>query len=121
MLFALPGQLCWWEVELSPDLSQQQGGWKGCERECKEWAYCWTGMLMAVSAVRILAWWLSMCCSTAERLLPGAEFHHYVKGQRSVVRSPLPYTVPEELAEHVDFGTSYAGELRLPRALTAWG
>ncbi|XP_064297752.1 tripeptidyl-peptidase 1 isoform X1 [Phalacrocorax carbo] len=44
-----------------------------------------------------------MPASTAERLLPGAEFHHYVKGQRSVVRSPLPYTVPEELAEHVDF------------------
>ncbi|XP_074789517.1 tripeptidyl-peptidase 1 [Athene noctua] len=44
-----------------------------------------------------------MPASTAERLLPGAEFHRYVKGQRSVVRSPLPYTVPEELAEHLDF------------------
>ncbi|NXT54871.1 TPP1 peptidase, partial [Pluvianellus socialis] len=44
-----------------------------------------------------------MPASTAERLLPGAEFHRYVKGQRSVVRSPLPYTVPEELAEHIDF------------------
>ncbi|XP_042649385.1 tripeptidyl-peptidase 1 [Tyto alba] len=41
--------------------------------------------------------------STAEQLLPGAEFHRYVKGQRSVVRSPLRYAVPEELAEHVDF------------------
>ncbi|XP_031413541.1 LOW QUALITY PROTEIN: tripeptidyl-peptidase 1, partial [Meleagris gallopavo] len=45
-----------------------------------------------------------MAASTAERLLPGAEFHRYVKGQRSVVRSPQPYSVPEELAEHVDFG-----------------
>ncbi|NXW93706.1 TPP1 peptidase, partial [Alopecoenas beccarii] len=44
-----------------------------------------------------------MPASTAERLLPGAEFHQYVKGQRSLVRSPLPYTVPEELAGHVDF------------------
>ncbi|NXF65526.1 TPP1 peptidase, partial [Ciccaba nigrolineata] len=44
-----------------------------------------------------------MPASTAERLLPGAEFHRYVKGQRSVVRSPLPYAVPEELAEHLDF------------------
>ncbi|XP_052668080.1 tripeptidyl-peptidase 1 isoform X2 [Harpia harpyja] len=44
-----------------------------------------------------------MPASTAERLLPGAEFHRYVKGQRSVVRSPLPYAVPEELAEHIDF------------------
>ena len=47
---------------------------------------------------------LSLCCSTAERLLPGAEFHRYVKGQRSVIRSPQPYSVPEELAEHIDFG-----------------
>ncbi|NXY39937.1 TPP1 peptidase, partial [Pomatorhinus ruficollis] len=30
--------------------------------------------------------------STAEHLLPGAEFHRYVQGQRSLVRSPLPYT-----------------------------
>lgn len=45
------------------------------------------------------------CCSTAERLLPGAKFHRYVKGQRSVIRSPQPYVVPEELAEHIDFGT----------------
>lgn len=47
---------------------------------------------------------LSLCCSTAERLLPGAEFHRYVKGQRSIIRSPQPYSVPEELAEHIDFG-----------------
>ncbi|NXL93062.1 TPP1 peptidase, partial [Alectura lathami] len=44
-----------------------------------------------------------MPASTAERLLPGAKFHRYVKGQRSIVRSPLPYAVPEELAEHIDF------------------
>ncbi|XP_010226079.1 PREDICTED: tripeptidyl-peptidase 1 [Tinamus guttatus] len=44
-----------------------------------------------------------MPTSTAEHLLPGAEFHRYVKGRRSVVRSPLPYSVPEELAEHIDF------------------
>ncbi|KAF1460547.1 Tripeptidyl-peptidase 1, partial [Spheniscus demersus] len=44
-----------------------------------------------------------MTVSTAERLLPGAEFHRYMKGQHSVVRSPLPYAVPKELAEHVDF------------------
>lgn len=60
--------------------------------------------------------WLSLCCSTAERVLPGAEFHQYVKGQRSVVRSPRPYTVPTELAEHLDFGTSCKGspEFSLP-------
>ncbi|XP_061222517.1 tripeptidyl-peptidase 1 isoform X3 [Neopsephotus bourkii] len=44
-----------------------------------------------------------MPAGTAERILPGAEFHRYVKGQRSVVRSPRPYTVPPELAEHLDF------------------
>ncbi|NXS14465.1 TPP1 peptidase, partial [Neodrepanis coruscans] len=41
--------------------------------------------------------------SMAERLLPGAEFHRYVQGQRSLVRSPLPYSVPAELVEHLDF------------------
>lgn len=52
---------------------------------------------------------LSLCCSMAERLLPGAEFHRYLKDQRSVVRSPLPYTIPKDLAEHVDFGTVCVG------------
>ncbi|NWH41754.1 TPP1 peptidase, partial [Chloropsis hardwickii] len=41
--------------------------------------------------------------SVAERLLPGAEFHRYVQGQHSLVRSPLPYTVPAELLQHLDF------------------
>lgn len=49
----------------------------------------------------------------AERLLPGAEFHQYVQGQHSLVRSPLPYTVPAELAEHLDFGMSHLGGVRL--------
>ncbi|NWI65170.1 TPP1 peptidase, partial [Todus mexicanus] len=44
-----------------------------------------------------------LCCSVAEELLPGAEFHRYVKGQASVVRSPQPYSVPDDLAQHVDF------------------
>ncbi|KAM4683271.1 tripeptidyl-peptidase 1 isoform 1-T1 [Amazona ochrocephala] len=44
-----------------------------------------------------------MPASTAERILPGAEFHQYVKGQQSIVRSPRPYAVPPELAEHLDF------------------
>ncbi|NWU73274.1 TPP1 peptidase, partial [Pterocles burchelli] len=44
-----------------------------------------------------------MPARTAEQLLPGAQFHRYVKGQRGVVRSPLPYAVPEEVAEHLDF------------------
>ncbi|NWX16279.1 TPP1 peptidase, partial [Aegotheles bennettii] len=44
-----------------------------------------------------------MPAGVAERLLPGAEFHRYVKGQQSVVRSPLSYAVPEEVAEHIDF------------------
>ncbi|CAM4342712.1 unnamed protein product [Lepidochelys kempii] len=44
-----------------------------------------------------------MPASTAERLLPGARFHRYVNGQRSAVRSPVHYTLHEELAEHIDF------------------
>uniref|UniRef100_A0A8C3PRJ8 Peptidase S53 activation domain-containing protein n=1 Tax=Calidris pygmaea TaxID=425635 RepID=A0A8C3PRJ8_9CHAR len=61
------------------------------------------------------------CQILAERLLPGAQFHRYVKGQRSVVRSPLPYAVPEELAEHVDFGTSCMGRGGNGAAPTARG
>ncbi|XP_054254723.1 tripeptidyl-peptidase 1 [Indicator indicator] len=44
-----------------------------------------------------------MPASTAERLLPGARFQRYVKGQLTAVRSPVPYTVPKELAPHLDF------------------
>ncbi|KAL8191487.1 UNVERIFIED_CONTAM: polynucleotide 3'-phosphatase [Gekko kuhli] len=39
----------------------------------------------------------------AEQLLPGAQFHRYGNGERSAVRSPSPYALPEELAEHVEF------------------
>ncbi|XP_053934882.1 tripeptidyl-peptidase 1 [Cuculus canorus] len=44
-----------------------------------------------------------MAASVAERLLPGAEFHRYAQGGRSVVRSPRPYGVPEDIAPHIDF------------------
>ncbi|NXP75341.1 TPP1 peptidase, partial [Ramphastos sulfuratus] len=44
-----------------------------------------------------------MPASVAERLLLGARFQRYVKGALSAIRSPLPYTVPEELAPHLDF------------------
>lgn len=47
--------------------------------------------------------WISVC-STAERLLPGAQFHRYAKDARRVIRSPLPYLLDQELADHVDFG-----------------
>ncbi|XP_034282279.2 tripeptidyl-peptidase 1 isoform X1 [Pantherophis guttatus] len=45
----------------------------------------------------------SVPASTAERLLPGAQFHRYAKDARRVIRSPLPYLLDQELADHVDF------------------
>nr|XP_033805854.1 tripeptidyl-peptidase 1 isoform X2 [Geotrypetes seraphini] len=45
----------------------------------------------------------SMTVGTAEKLLPGSEFSRYVKGQRSVVRSPVPYQIHKELVDHIDF------------------
>ncbi|KAM3836787.1 tripeptidyl-peptidase 1 isoform 3-T3 [Vipera latastei] len=45
----------------------------------------------------------SMPASTAERLFPGAQFHRYAKDARTVIRSPLPYLLDRELADHVDF------------------
>ncbi|XP_077197130.1 tripeptidyl-peptidase 1 [Paroedura picta] len=44
-----------------------------------------------------------MPARVAERLLPGAQFHRYRNGEQSAVRSPLPYRLQEELAEHVEF------------------
>ncbi|KAG8453089.1 hypothetical protein GDO86_004777, partial [Hymenochirus boettgeri] len=39
----------------------------------------------------------------AERLLPGSQFHRYIKGDQSVVRSSSPYMISDELAPHIDF------------------
>ncbi|XP_053312745.1 tripeptidyl-peptidase 1 [Spea bombifrons] len=39
----------------------------------------------------------------AEKLLPGAQFHRYVKGDLSVVRSGTPYSVSPQVAPHIDF------------------
>ncbi|XP_030055638.1 tripeptidyl-peptidase 1 isoform X2 [Microcaecilia unicolor] len=45
----------------------------------------------------------SMTVGTAEKLLPGSKFGRYVKGEQSIVRSPVPYEVYEELSDHIDF------------------
>lgn len=45
----------------------------------------------------------TMSARTAETLLPGSEFHRYMKGSQSVVRSPAPYQISEQLADHIDF------------------
>uniref|UniRef100_A0A8C5SPS1 Tripeptidyl-peptidase 1 n=1 Tax=Laticauda laticaudata TaxID=8630 RepID=A0A8C5SPS1_LATLA len=45
----------------------------------------------------------SVPAGTAERLLPGAQFHRYGKDARKVVRSPLPYLLHQDLVDHVDF------------------
>lgn len=44
-----------------------------------------------------------MPASTAEHLLPGAQFHRFGKGELRVIRSPQRYTLSEEMAEHLDF------------------
>nr|XP_056714737.1 tripeptidyl-peptidase 1 [Euleptes europaea] len=44
-----------------------------------------------------------MPANVAEQLLLGAQFHRYRNGERSAVRSPFPYTLQKELAEHVEF------------------
>ncbi|MBN3298833.1 TPP1 peptidase, partial [Amia calva] len=44
-----------------------------------------------------------MTVRVAETLLPGSEFHRYVRGSRSLVRSPALYGVHPELAQHLDF------------------
>ncbi|KAM9290561.1 tripeptidyl-peptidase 1 [Gastrophryne carolinensis] len=44
-----------------------------------------------------------MTASTAEKLLPGTTFYRYVNGEKSVVRSATRYSLPPELAQHIDF------------------
>ncbi|MGH0162167.1 UNVERIFIED_CONTAM: hypothetical protein FKN15_042259 [Acipenser sinensis] len=45
----------------------------------------------------------AMPARVAEKLLPGCEFSRYVNGHQSLVRSPVPYGLPDEMSEHLDF------------------
>ncbi|XP_048830842.1 tripeptidyl-peptidase 1 [Brienomyrus brachyistius] len=57
-----------------------------------------------------------MTTQVAEALLPGSRFFRYVRGQRALVRSPAPYSVPDDLAQHLDF---VGGVHRFPAKLEA--
>ncbi|NP_001084555.1 tripeptidyl peptidase I L homeolog precursor [Xenopus laevis] len=39
----------------------------------------------------------------AQQLLPGCQFHRYMKDGQTVVRSTSPYKIPDELSLHIDF------------------
>lgn len=41
---------------------------------------------------------------TAERLLPGSRFHRYMRDGHYLVRSSAPYSVPDDVHHHLDFG-----------------
>ncbi|XP_032402461.1 tripeptidyl-peptidase 1-like [Xiphophorus hellerii] len=45
----------------------------------------------------------SMTAEVAEALLPGSRFHRYVRDGRSIVRSSSPYSVHDEVHQHLDF------------------
>uniref|UniRef100_A0A3Q2P3I7 Tripeptidyl-peptidase 1 n=1 Tax=Fundulus heteroclitus TaxID=8078 RepID=A0A3Q2P3I7_FUNHE len=45
----------------------------------------------------------TMTAELAEVLLPGSSFHRYVRDRRSIVRSSAPYSVHEEVHQHLDF------------------
>uniref|UniRef100_A0A3B3QL29 Tripeptidyl-peptidase 1 n=1 Tax=Paramormyrops kingsleyae TaxID=1676925 RepID=A0A3B3QL29_9TELE len=57
-----------------------------------------------------------MTIQAAESLLPGSRFFRYVRGQHALVRSPAPYSVPDDLAQHLDF---VGGVHRFPAKLEA--
>lgn len=40
----------------------------------------------------------------AEQLLPGSRFHRYSRDGQSQVRSSAPYSVPDDVHQHLDFG-----------------
>ena len=47
-----------------------------------------------------------ICSRVAEALLPGARFHRYVRDGRFQIRSSSPYSVHDEVHQHLDFGES---------------
>nr|XP_020446720.1 tripeptidyl-peptidase 1 [Monopterus albus] len=53
----------------------------------------------------------TMTAKVAETLLPGSRFHRYVREGRSLVRSSAPYSVPDDVHQHLDF---VGGLHRLP-------
>lgn len=42
---------------------------------------------------------------SAETLLPGSRFHRYIRDGRSQIRSSAPYSVPDDVHQHLDFGS----------------
>ncbi|XP_076023855.1 tripeptidyl-peptidase 1 [Genypterus blacodes] len=53
----------------------------------------------------------SMTAEVAEKLLPGSKFQRYVRDGQSVVRSSAPYSVHDDVRQHLDF---VGGLHRLP-------
>ncbi|XP_054909423.1 tripeptidyl-peptidase 1 [Poeciliopsis prolifica] len=45
----------------------------------------------------------TMTAEVAEALLPGSRFHRYVRDDLSIVRSSSPYSVHDEIHQHLDF------------------
>ncbi|XP_070698766.1 tripeptidyl-peptidase 1 [Pempheris klunzingeri] len=53
----------------------------------------------------------AMTAEVAETLLPGSKFHRYVRDGHSIVRSSAPYSVHDDVHQHLDF---VGGLHRLP-------
>lgn len=45
----------------------------------------------------------TVTAAVAEALLPGSRFHRYVRDGQSIVRSSAPYSVDDEVHQHLDF------------------
>lgn len=43
----------------------------------------------------------------AEQVLPGSRFHRYTRDDQSAVRSSAPYSVPDDVYQHLDFGKNF--------------
>lgn len=46
----------------------------------------------------------------AEKLLPGSRFHRYTRDGQFVVKSSAPYSVPDDVHQHLDFGKNFQVE-----------
>ncbi|XP_061551954.1 tripeptidyl-peptidase 1 [Phycodurus eques] len=45
----------------------------------------------------------TLTAEVAETLLPGSRFQRYIRDGHSIVRSSAPYSVPNDVAQHLDF------------------
>lgn len=82
-----------------------------CEIDCGSiWLISWSvdhsNQDLCISDLFRLQLFLFHLLRVAETLLQGSKFHRYIRDGLSQVRSSAPYSVPDDVHKHLDFGES---------------